>query len=132
MQRHSDKRDAILDCLAGTTEHPTAEWIYAQLKPKYPNLSLATVYRNLQQFKEAGLALSVATVHGQERFDGNPVPHIHAVCTDCGRITDVMDTAISEEFVQKVQNVTGFAISGSNLLFSGICGECASRRNENG
>ena len=41
--RYSPKRDAILQCLRSTTCHPSAEWVYAQLKPRIPNLSLATV-----------------------------------------------------------------------------------------
>ena len=47
VRKHSHKRDAILECLRCTTSHPTAEWVYTQLKPTIPDLSLATVYRNL-------------------------------------------------------------------------------------
>ena len=42
-RKHSRKRDAILDCMRNTTCHPTAEWVYQQLKPIYPDLSLGTV-----------------------------------------------------------------------------------------
>ena len=124
MQRHSDKRDAILACLRSTAEHPSAEWIYAKLKPQYPNLSLATVYRNLQQIKDAGLASSVGTVRGQERFDGSTAPHTHAVCTVCGKIADVEDSTITPELIERVQRATGFAISGAALQFSGVCENC--------
>ena len=41
--RYSPKRDAILQCLRSTTCHPSAEWVYSQLKPRIPDLSLATV-----------------------------------------------------------------------------------------
>ena len=53
IQRFSKKRQAIYDCLAGTTSHPTADWIYHQLHADYPDLSLGTVYRNLTQLKDA-------------------------------------------------------------------------------
>ena len=46
-RKRSKKRDAILSCLCNTDTHPSAEWIYHQLKPQIPDLSLATVYRNL-------------------------------------------------------------------------------------
>ena len=46
VRKHSRKRDAILECLRCTTSHPTAEWVYNQLKPTIPDLSLATVYRS--------------------------------------------------------------------------------------
>ena len=52
--RYSPKRDAILQCLRSTTCHPSAEWVYSQLKPKIPDLSLATVYRNLARFRAEG------------------------------------------------------------------------------
>ena len=51
-KKHSKKRDAILECVRSTTAHPSAEWIYAQLKPQIPDLSLGTVYRNLAAFKQ--------------------------------------------------------------------------------
>ena len=48
--KHFRKRDAILNCLRQTDVHPSAEWVHAQLKPEYPDLSLGTVYRNLALF----------------------------------------------------------------------------------
>ena len=47
IQKKSRKRDAILACVCSTDTHPTAEWVYTQLKPDIPDLSLGTVYRNL-------------------------------------------------------------------------------------
>ena len=61
-RKHSRKRDAILECLRCTTSHPTAEWVYTQLKPTIPDLSLATVYRNLAMFKDEGTIDSVTGV----------------------------------------------------------------------
>ena len=68
-RKHSRKRDAILECLRCTTSHPTAEWVYTQLKPPIPDLSLATVYRNLAMFKDEGTIDSVGVYNGLERFD---------------------------------------------------------------
>ena len=82
IQRFSKKRQAIYDCLRSTTSHPTADWIYHQLHPDFPDLSLGTVYRNLSQLKNAGLIQSVGVVAGQERFDANISPHTHLICKD--------------------------------------------------
>lgn len=128
MQRYSKKRQAILDCLRSTTSHPTAEWIFTQLKPDYPDLSLATVYRNLGQMKEAGVIQSMGTVRGQERFDANILPHTHAVCTCCGVMVDVMDVPVPTELIAQTERSIGFTVTGMNLLFSGICCECQERR----
>lgn len=43
--KHFKKREAILNCLRSTTSHPTAEWVHAQLKAEYPDISLGTVYQ---------------------------------------------------------------------------------------
>ena len=74
-RKHSRKRDAILECLRCTTSHPTAEWVYTQLKPTIPDLSLATVYRNLAMFKDEGTIDSVGVYNGLERFDFRTDPH---------------------------------------------------------
>ena len=75
------KRNAILACLRGTTCHPSAEKLYQMLQQEHPDISLATVYRNLALFKSQGLIASVATVDGVERFDGNIEPHVHFICS---------------------------------------------------
>ncbi len=74
--RHSPKREAILECLRSTTCHPSAEWVYAQLKPRIPDLSLATVYRNLARFRAEGAVQVIGCVDGEDRYDGDPVPHL--------------------------------------------------------
>ena len=63
--RYSKKREAILAALQGTNCHPSAEWLYRQLKPRHPDLSLGTVYRNLAFFQERGMVQSVGVVQGQ-------------------------------------------------------------------
>ena len=86
IRKRSRKRDAILACVRATTCHPSAEWVYQRLKPTIPDLSLGTVYRNLSMFKDEGLVISVGTVGGLERFDGNTKPHTHFVCTRCSAV----------------------------------------------
>ena len=82
--RYSPKRDAILQCLRSTTCHPSAEWVYSQLKPRIPDLSLATVYRNLARFRAEGAVQVIGCVDGEDRYDGNTAPHGHFVCRTCG------------------------------------------------
>ena len=88
-RKNSKKRQVILEALAATTAHPTAQELYQQLKPDYPDLSLGTVYRNLSLFAEEGDAMSVGVFRGQERFDARTNPHAHLHCVQCGRVIDV-------------------------------------------
>ena len=82
-RRYSPKREAILECLRSTDSHPAAEWVYAQLKPSIPDLSLATVYRNLGQFRKDGTIQVIGNVDGEERYDGDISPHSHFICRSC-------------------------------------------------
>ena len=63
------KRSAILACLQQTHAHPSAEMVHDMLRASHPDISLATVYRNLTRFKQQGLIQSLGTVNGVERFD---------------------------------------------------------------
>ena len=124
-KKHSRKRDAILRCLRETTEHPSAEQIYARLKPEIPDLSLGTVYRNLAAFKREGMAISVGTVCSQERFDGNLTPHDHFVCSRCGAVLDLDITTLPENASAQVCRRLGVQVSGYRLNYYGLCSKCA-------
>ena len=118
------KRDAILTCLRQTVVHPSADWVFAQLKPEIPDLSLGTVYRNLALFKEQGLVISVATVNGTERFDGNTCPHVHFICTDCDAVIDLHEMQIPESLHATAACCSGGQVSQCQLSFTGVCRAC--------
>lgn len=124
VKKHSKKRDAILECVKGTDTHPSAEWVYNQLKPGIPNLSLATVYRNLSLFLEEGLISSVGVIGGLERFDGNTDPHVHFICTGCGQIQDLPTLEVPTELRSRVAAETGGCITDAILRFQGRCKVC--------
>ena len=127
MKRYSKNREAILGCLSGTKSHPTAEWVYERLKPDYPSISLATVYRNLTDLQKEGMICSVGISGGREHFDFNTEPHAHAVCVLCGRVIDLPDVVLPAALIEAVRNVSDFRITGS-VQFPGVCPDC--RKNE--
>ena len=128
MQRYSQKRESILACLKSTKTHPSAEWIYRQLKPQYPHLSLATVYRNLKQLEANGEIRSMGMVQGQERFDGCTAPHAHMVCAQCGKLIDLPDVTLPEEMTDRVSAATGFTVFSGDVQLSGLCPDCQKNR----
>ena len=119
-QRYSPKREAIRQELLRSKDHPGAEELYDRLKGEFPDLSLATVYRNLASFREEGEAVRVATVDGTDRFDGNTRPHAHFVCERCGAVLDV------ESPLPELTSL--FTLPGDpravSLTFYGICDHC--------
>ena len=122
--KHSKKRDAILEIMRSTTEHPSAEWIYSQLKPMYPDLSLGTVYRNLTRFREEGVIVSVGTVNGQERFDATVEPHTHFICKCCGAVLDFHGLRLDDDLDHRAEEEFGMKIDQHELTFHGTCSKC--------
>ena len=118
------KRNAILAYLRETKEHPSAEMVYNHLKTEYPDLSLGTVYRNLAKFKDEGEIISVGTVNGVERFDGNTMPHVHFICTGCNGVSDLPQIDVPESLNNQVKAQTGGKIDMCQLTFVGQCNQC--------
>ena len=117
------KRNAILTCLQGTDTHPSAEMVHEMLQTEHPDISLATVYRNLARFKQQGLIQSVATVRGIERFDANTDPHVHFICTGCDAVLDLHQISVPH-LGEEVRQTSGCRVDGCQLTFTGLCGRC--------
>ncbi len=126
-RNYSKKREAILAALRSTDAHPTAEWIYQTLKPRFPDLSLGTVYRNLAQFREEKLAVSVGVVNGQERFDANVKPHTHFICERCGAVIDVPGVFVSGDMLTHAARRCGLQVDSCEIVLRGLCPVCRGR-----
>lgn len=124
------KRNAILNCLRQTTVHPSAEWVYNRLKSECPDISLGTVYRNLALFKEQGQIISLGTVNGVERFDGNTEPHVHFICNSCGAVQDLHLLSVPQELNAAAEQCSGGQVTTCHLTFSGSCATCQSTKLE--
>ena len=122
--KHFRKRDAILNCVRSTDAHPSADWVFEHVKEQVPDISLATVYRNLALFKDQGLITSLGTVKGVERFDGNTDPHVHFICTQCGAVMDLPQISVPEELNSAVARSSGGRVDNCQLSFTGLCGNC--------
>lgn len=119
------KRNAILDTLRRSRRHPSAEAIYEELRQQMPDISMATVYRNLSLFKNQGLIQSLGTVNGVERFDGDLSPHVHFVCTCCGDVQDLHQMQVPEELCAAAAKELGARVDHCHLTFHGLCGMCS-------
>lgn len=115
----SSKRELIYSTLRSTKSHPSAKWVYEQLKDDYPDLSLGTVYRNIALFKENGKAIAVANVLGEERLDADTSPHAHLVCRCCGRIDDIDMPDLAHKDIS-----SGFETDFVAVTYFGLCKNC--------
>ncbi len=121
------KRNAILSCLRCTDSHPSAEMVHEMLQSEHPDISLATVYRNLSLFKNQGLIASLGTVNGIERFDANIVPHVHFVCDTCANVLDLPQMEVPEALSRSAADQSGCQVHQCRLTFSGICQDCLAK-----
>ena len=122
------KRNAILECLRNTHAHPSAEALFQMLQKEHPDISLATVYRNLTLFKQQGMIQSLGTVNGIERFDGNTQPHVHFICGSCDSVLDLPELDPPESLRSAAAKATGGEVTGCQLIFTGTCQECLSQK----
>lgn len=123
--RLTKQRLAILNYLKNTKSHPNAEKVYAALKTQIPNLSLATVYRNLKYLQKMCLIIDVGANQKKTRFDGDNSLHFHFICNECGVITDVFD----QNMINSALLQSSFPSTNKiNLNIYGLCHECQAKQ----
>ncbi len=121
--RRSRRRDVMLELIRSTDCHPSADWLYQQLRDQFPDVSLGTIYRNLGQLMEEGSIRSAGVVHGHQRYDGNMEPHSHFVCNRCERMIDLPD-CVPEDVTAPLGEKYGFTEQSCELHIYGICDAC--------
>lgn len=121
--RMTKQRKAILETLKNTDCHPTADWIYNEVKDEIPNISLGTVYRNLNFLAEQDeiMVLDYGSTHS--RYDGTPEQHYHFHCQECDNVYDI-HLDLKENLNKQAEEATPFKINEHRLEYYGICDKC--------
>ena len=123
--RNTAQRGAVYRYLRGVTTHPTADEIFTQVREVLPDISLATVYKALEAFVEAGLARKLSVGGGPARYDGRTDDHDHVRCLRCGIVRDVIGPHDSE-MIRGLRSEDGFEIVDYRLELLGYCPACRS------
>ena len=123
----SKQREQILETLQENVVHPTAEYLYEILKEKNPKLSLATLYRNLNQLSDAGMIKKIEGLEPSAHYDHNVYTHYHFICDKCKRVYDIKDD-VAPDVVEKAEIATGFLVTGHDIVFHGVCRRCMIRK----
>lgn len=122
--RLTRQRAIIMEVLKGTTLHPTADWIYDRVRKRCPNVSLGTIYRNLNLLKEKGLIRELTFGKNTARYDYNFEPHHHIICLKCGKLEDI-ECEVHPNLNKSVEKMSGYKIVAHQLEFNGICPGCS-------
>ena len=87
--KYSRQREAIKEFMMSRKDHPTADSVYMHIRDEYPNISLGTVYRNLQLLTELGELQKIRVGDGLDHFDADTSLHYHFYCNSCGAVIDI-------------------------------------------
>lgn len=124
MTRHNTiQRSLVLDAVNRLKSHATADEVYAEVAATHPNISKATVYRNLNLLSEMGMIRKLEIPGGADRFDHICKEHCHVKCEKCGRVFDI-EIPYIDGLDNLVENRNGFELTGYDILFRGICPCC--------
>ena len=121
--KNTRQKEIILDAVKHLENHPTADEIYLYLKKDHPRLSLATVYRNLNQFATEGRIRKVSVPGDSDRFDATMDVHEHFYCETCGLIHDVQIPGLEAQLL----NHPSMKITDYKLMLFGECEHCRAR-----
>ena len=122
--RRSKQRNRMLELLRETGEHPTATWLYDELRKEFPTVSLGNVYRNLSILVEQGHVRKLEFGSTFDRYELADDHHAHFMCRTCGRIYDVPMPDIGN-FAERLTAEEGHHMESARFEFFGQCRECA-------
>lgn len=122
-KRNTLQRSLVLDAVCKLANHPSAEEVYEQAAKLYPEISKATVYRNLNVLAAEGVLRRISVANAADRFDHNTEKHYHLKCTRCGKFGDV-SLPYMQDLDRKVEQETGYTLNSHAIVFEGLCPMC--------
>jgi len=123
VRKNTKQRSMVYEELKSRFDHPTPEELYESIKPKYPRISIATVYRNLRILAEEGKVIEIKSDKNILRYDAKTEPHYHFKCTKCGAVID-LDMAYDKKLDEEL-NAKGYKVDYHSTIFYGLCQNCA-------
>lgn len=109
------QRLSVLKTL-GSHIHPTMEELYDHIKAEHPSVSLATVYKNVNTLKDEGLIAEINTPGEKTRYDIFCQPHIHVVCSQCGKIQDFPCDVAFDAYQTDIESKVGESVKRIDVV----------------
>lgn len=123
-KRRTKQRKMILEELKDDCSHPTAAELYKRIRQKLPNVSLGTIYRNLDLLVTEGAVQKLVQSGEETRFDSNPDHHYHVRCNSCGRVDDIFSQMLDFGELTGNHILNSYKVLGHKLEFNGLCSDC--------
>lgn len=122
-RRSTKQREIVLNELKALYTHPTALELFKIINKKFPNIGVATVYRNLELLQQEGIIIKLNSREKEAHYDGDITPHLHLICKKCGEIFDIDDCNKINIRSEKIEKI-GFKPDFRYLEIHGICKNC--------
>lgn len=103
--------------------HMNIDDLYKKLLAKFPSISLATIYKNINAMIEKVFLSEVKLPNSKSVFELVKDEHAHLVCSSCGNIEDI--TVDTKDLLSTVSSKSQFKISSASLVMSGVCSSCS-------
>ena len=126
--RSGGARHAVIDLLGRQDCCLSAQEIFDRLRAEGRTVGIASVYRVLDLLSEKGLIQRVDIGDSTTRFEPAHTGgehHHHLVCRDCGKVEAFADEGL-EQALRSVEQRSGYAGAGHDVLLRGECGDCRS------
>jgi Fur family ferric uptake transcriptional regulator len=118
--RMTEQRRTIATVLEAADDHPDVEELYARASAADPNISLATVYRTVKLFEEAGILEKLDFRDGRARYeDAERDHHDHLIDMNSGEVIEFVDEEI-EALQEKIAEKLGYDLKGHRLELYGV------------
>jgi Fur family peroxide stress response transcriptional regulator len=102
--------------------HINIEDLYREMLKEFPSVSLATIYKNINQMIESGLIQEVKLPATKSVYELIKEPHLHMICDKCHKVEDIVIG--TEKIIEDAEKISGYAIQESFITLRGICPEC--------
>ena len=122
--RNTKQRDLILKIVNDSYSHLTADEVYVLVRKELPNISLGTVYRNLNVLVNLKKIRKIKTFDNKDHYDKAFKKHDHFICLKCNRVFDLYDT----NYIESKILPKSFEVINCDITYSGYCNECKKGR----
>jgi Fur family peroxide stress response transcriptional regulator len=121
--RMTPQRQAVLEAVQASDDHPRAADIYERVRTSMPRIAFGTVYNALHALAEHGIILQLTFGDYASRFDARVDRHDHAICTSCGDLADT-EAPPTPDTINRAAAATGFEIHEHHTQLLGRCATC--------
>ena len=102
--------------------HIDVESLFEILKISFASISLATIYKNVNQLYELKILDVVKVPHQKVQYEITKAAHIHLACDACGSVIDMNQSV--ETLLASAENESGYQLNHSSVVFNGLCPTC--------